>query len=295
MMSNINNFEKEILNEIQDIREPLTLSAEELAALCRLYVFLFMQSAFQETTDGETPLCENRRFRDSLCRLAEAICHRCEITNTPEELAFLCPALFELTRTGLSEYTEERLRFDTKLVESVLATHSCQPYTAASSENYRPLHAALLLLMQEPLTDLSFDRTAPGFRRYNFTLAPDLLRDTLTDWAKTQNPDGSWSGIPLREAFSRIYIIETDFGSVEGIDNKRISDAACEYYSTQSITSGEELALLYQTYSCRWLAEPDSIRLQHFVSKAQEMLSNPALSLTSRLSLQYTLLAAADN
>lgn len=254
--------------ELQD--DCMDLSDEELFLLSEMYAGLFFF-----VDEKGIRIRERKCYQERLDELEDELDYRCRTTDGLGKQALLLGAVSDFSR--IWPYFDEEFYKD-------LMQRFVKNVESAPEVDYTVLHMALHLLQLEPLTKCVFDEDACGCRRYEFSVGEDLFKSTLRSWAKTQNTDGSWTGVPADEAYGRIVIVGQDFGSMSEVDNYRLTLLGYNHYCTTPCHTPQELYDKYKAYSYKRRLSPAKLSVP-IMQQTMTMLKSPKLTLEERLYL----------
>lgn len=223
-------------------KEPSALSDGELLSLGDLRVTAFFEVLMNEDLEEY-----EKRARKGVEEIAEEVKKRAERKTERikkeengkeiEKLALFSRLLHDLKRTGIWEggnAVQELLRqTDTMVVEYVVS--------GTGKKDYRMEHCAMDILMKEPLSRVQSE--GRGKRKREYSVGGEYFEKTLKEWAETLNEKGEWEeGIGKEEAMGRICLFEKDFGSIEGVDNRKVMEMAYSVYAERRDTVEENLS-----------------------------------------------------
>lgn len=269
---------KSLLEKALDIRENcMDLSDEELVLISKIYAILFF---FADGKGGKVR--EQAHYRERLDEIGYELDFRCRTSCTLEQQASLLDAVSNFKRIWLCFDEDYYKRLMQGFVRGVIQ--------AMPGVDYHILQVALRLLQLPPLTECIDDDKAYGGRRYRFCIGEELFRTTLRSWAETQNDDGSWTGVQAEEAYGRIVILGWDFGSMQQVDNCRLTMLGFNYYCTTPCHTPRELYPKYRAYSFR-RGLPSRVASASIMQQALDMLKSTKLTLAEKLYLYHIVLS----
>lgn len=256
------------------------MTAEALSAYARLMAAIYMEAYL-----SDSGLCEQPSFLEKLGGLCAEL-QRC--SSAPASLtdcAWLAAGLHELARTKLFPMQDVLEQTDRRLVSEVMS---------AGAADCHAVSVAMHVLEREPLTRCVWDDSAVGRRRYEFSIGGDYFNATLEAWAASQIPDGSWPEVGAEEAFSRIWVIGGDFGSLPQLDNGRVCNSAYACYAQRPSATPHALMAQYRACTARRGHTATDRELARFVEAACLCLADQTLSPAERLHMQYLVFAAGN-
>jgi len=215
------------------------LSDEELTALSDLRVAAFFETLMDEDLEREF----SGRARATAGEMLSEVAKRAEAAVSEEEkqphmsrkLVMLSRSLHELKRTGMQGFgsvnKELLLRLDEMVVRAAMETD------VAGGDSWRVQHAAMEVLMKEPLSRVISE--GRGKRRREYCLGGEWFESVMRRWAESLRESGEWTDCASEvEAMGRICLFEKDFGSVEGVSNIDIMERAYGYYAGSTVGDG---------------------------------------------------------
>lgn len=255
-----------------------SLDDEELVELCNLQVAVFFENMMSSDISEFEPLLDIR-----LQEMCDEVTRRAPRRTDIEKAVMFSRALHELSRTGRPNLKEFVRTLDRRIVDCVLET---------GTSDWRLHHAALAVLMGEPLTGLRFE--GMGERSRIFSVGQEYFENMLRCWADTIDINGSWKGICPAEALSRIVLFTRDFGSVEGVDNRDIMERAYNRYSSYICRNAQELEIKFRACTWQWTKSYGESDMERFIMRAEELLQDCGLAGADRWRLHSVMLRAAD-
>lgn len=253
-----------IEDEVLGIGEYEKLSAEELSALAPLL-----------TSISRNP-SNDKKSQQRLKDMSEELAFRIGKENSIDEQASLLRAISEIRLTGKFPYDDTHLHHAKRFINKVRKT--------ADAIDYRTVHTALEILQTEPLTQCVIDDDSHGYSRYKYSVGKTFYQSTLRQWAATQNADGSWTGISADEAFGRMAIVGMDFGSMEDVDNARVTMLGYNHYFCAPCDTPRNLHAKHLAHLHRRDRSIDYNR-DAVIRQAMTMLESQTLTLADRLLL----------
>ncbi len=254
------------------------MDAEALCTLCQLRAEGWISVLLSDEPAADRTLLER-----ALAEIGEEVARRALCGSSDEDRIYLAQALHALKRAG---YRCPNLlqQVDRQLVEQVLAHRPA---------NWRLRHAALSLLMQEPLSSVQF--VGMGRRKRLFSMGEEWFEQTLCRWTRTIGPEGAWPDVEPEEALSRVLLFEQDFGSIEAVDNRDLMERAYRYYAPRmDRSSARALEIGYHACVWQWEREASVEEIQPFIADARALLDSDGLREADRWRLCALLLQAAD-
>lgn len=233
-----------------------SLDDEELVELCNLQVAVFFENMMSSYISEFEPLLDIR-----LQEMCDEVMRRAPQKTDIEKTVMFSRALHELSRTGRPELKEFVRTLDRRIVACVLES---------GTSDWRLHHAALAVLMGEPLTEVRFE--GMGERRRIFSIGQAYFENTLRRWADTIDMNGSWKGVCPAEALSRIMLFTRDFGSVEGVDNRDIMERAYGCCSGHVCQDAHELETKFRACTWQWTKSYGESDMERFIMRAEELL-----------------------
>ena len=256
-----------------------SLDDEELVELCNLQVAVFFKNLMSADICEFEPLLDMR-----LQEICHEVAQRAPQRTDIEKTVMFSRALHESSRTGRPELREVVRTLDRRIVDRVLKS---------GTSDWRLHHAALTVLMDEPLTGLRFGSS--GERRRIFSVGREYFENTMRRWADTIDRSGSWKGVCPDEALSRIVLFTRDFGSVEGVDNRDIMERAYNRYASYVCRNAQELETKFRACTWQWKKSYGKIDMERFIIRAEKLSLDCGLTCADRWRLYAVLLHAANS
>lgn len=258
-------LKKKALEEVLSIQNYATLSTEELELLSHILINIYQEKRLFHVEMENGDMIEER-----LGRIGEELSARMKKATDLYEKALLFYVADNISMATMEAAGYEE--FAKGFVSEVMST---------SDVAYPLLHAALIALQSEPLTQVMWNEKG---RSIQFSMGEDFFQNTIRQWASTQQTNGSWTDVSAVEAYGRICVIGTDFGSVKDVDNGYITNTAYDYYSKTPSQSPKQLYMQFKAYKTKWGKKNKD---NDFIVQAIQILHSDSLMLADRLRLLY--------
>lgn len=259
------------------------LNDEELSELCQLLDKIRVGSMLYEWGIHESDIYLKR-----IEELELLLPKRCREASSLYELAMLVRAMIDLDKTDVCFFEENSSEFDSKIANAVMR---------GETNDFRIIHVLFLILKHGGVAAVHDTDESGNIKwedGFDVVGCNDFLCSLLRSWGDTQQANGSWTALPLEEAFARMNMEITYDSWINDADGLDIFLSAYEYYGNKPCTTARELKAKWQTDLAKWQIDEGSFDQQFYLEQAAILLAMPNVSIVDRLRMQYIILFAGS-